>query len=358
MCLDFYNHCIACVPITSDYDKIEGASMGLQVLALKTWFTQGLSRHLAKPYVQFKLELICCAVPADFIWTQLKALHRLRQAPGHAINTFQDFSDQMRLLQMEIGFQVVSDQEIAKLVLLGTDPKLCQILCTHVISALAGWSDLLLERLALNVPAPSMTNHENTGVSSDAPTEQPLEFNYQVFERIGRKEWSMIAQHRQAIALQVNALQQFATGTTGAAPTAGGPCPIPRLTTEERAYLDQNSGCYHCCAINADHISCNCPQYLSPMGVPANPSNPTSTAPAPCPGPRMVAAIWTFQETGNLTAFVGLSSDLEDDNDPLYTPHPFPPLPVSLLGAHGTLLASALVDSGLPQSFLSEELVQ
>ncbi|SCV67547.1 BQ2448_5158 [Microbotryum intermedium] len=143
----------------------------------------------------------------------------------------------------------------------------------HVVSALAGWSDLLLERLALNVPAPSTTNHGNAGVSSNAPTEQPLEFNYQVFERIGREEWSMIAQRHQAIALQVNALQQcptharpavllapqVATGTTGAAPTAGRPCPVPQLTAEERAYLDQNSGCYRCRAINADHISHNCP---------------------------------------------------------------------------------------------------
>ncbi|SCV73809.1 BQ2448_6239 [Microbotryum intermedium] len=105
-------------------------------------------------------------------------------------------------------------------------------------------------------------------------------------------------------------------------------------------------------------MSCNCPQYSSPMGAPANPLNPTLTTPAPRPGPCMVAAIWTFQETGNSTAFVGLSSDSEDDNDPSYAPHPFPPLPISLLGAHGTLLASALVDLGSPQSFLSEELIQ
>ncbi|SCV73203.1 BQ2448_7128 [Microbotryum intermedium] len=330
MRLDFYNRHIARVPITSDYDKIEGAGMGLQVIVLKTWFTQGLSRHLAKPYRQFKSELIHRAVPANFVWTQLEALHRLRQAPGHAINTFQDFSDQMCVLQMEIGFQVVSDQEITKLVLLGTNPELCQILRMHVVSALAGWSDLSLERLALNVPTPSMTNHENAEVSSDAPTEQPLEFDYQVFKRIGHEEWSVIAQHRQAIALQVNALQQRPT----------------------------HAGCYHCHAINADHISHNCPQYSSPMGAPTNPSNPTLTAPAPCPGPRMVVAIQTFQETGNSTAFVGLSSDSEDDNNPSYAPHPFPPLPVSLLGAHGTLLASTLVNSGSPQSFLSEKLVQ
>ncbi|SGZ33170.1 BQ5605_C041g11939 [Microbotryum silenes-dioicae] len=76
------------------------------------------------------------------------------------------------------------------------------------------------------------------------------------------------------------------------------------------------------------------------------------------PGPRMVAAIRTFQETGDSTVFAGLSSNSKDDNDPSYAPHPFPPLPVSLAGAHGTLLASALVDSGSPQTFLSEELVQ
>ncbi|SGY55280.1 BQ5605_C006g03997 [Microbotryum silenes-dioicae] len=50
-------------------------------------------------------------------------------------------------------------------------------------------------------------------------------------------------------------------------------------------------------------------------------------------------------------------------NDPpqlhsTYAPHPFPPLPVSLLGAHGPLLASALVNLGSPQMFVSEELVQ
>ncbi|SGY11847.1 BQ5605_C011g06291 [Microbotryum silenes-dioicae] len=43
-------------------------------------------------------------------------------------------------------------------------------------------------------------------------------------------------------------------------------------------------------------------------------------------------------------------------NDPpqlhsTYALHLFPPLLVSLLGAHGPLLASALVDSGSPQTF-------
>ncbi|SGY96140.1 BQ5605_C036g11545 [Microbotryum silenes-dioicae] len=372
MRLDFYNRRIARTPITSNYDKIEGASMGLQVFALKTWFTQGLSKHLAKPYAQFKSELIRRAVPVDFVWTQLAKLHHLRQAPGHNINAFQEFSDQMRSLQMEIGFQVVSDQEVAKLVLLGTDPELCRILRTHMVSSLAGWSDLSLEKLALDAPVVP-TSPEAAEVFSDAHTDQPLEFDYQVFERIGREEWSVIAQRRQAIATQVSALQQrptysrpaaasaaphVATAATGHSPITGGPLPVARLTVDERAYLDQNHGCYRCRTLNADHISRNCPRYLSPMRASATPSTPTSTAPAPRPGPRMVAAIRTFQETGDSTVFAGLSSDLEDDNDPSYAPHPFPPLPVSLAGAHGTLLTSALVDSGLPQTFLSEELVQ
>ncbi|SGY54501.1 BQ5605_C006g03883 [Microbotryum silenes-dioicae] len=245
----------------------------------------------------------------------------------------------MRSLQMEIGFQVVSDQEVAKLVLLGNDPELCRILRTHMVSSLAGWSDLSLEKLALDAPVVP-TSPEAAEVFSDAHTDQPLEFDYQVFERIGREEWSVIAQRRQAIATQVSALQQrptysrpaaasaaphVATAATGHSPITGGPCPVARLTIDERAYLDQNHGCYRCRTLNADHISRNCPCYLSPMGVSATPSMPT---------------------------------DSEDDNDPLYAPHPFHPLPVSLLGAHGTLLASALVDSGSPQTFLSEELVQ
>ncbi|SGZ32127.1 BQ5605_C043g12085 [Microbotryum silenes-dioicae] len=372
MRLDFYNRRIARTPITSNYDKIEGAGMGLQVFALKTWFTQGLSKHLAKPYAQFKSELIRRAVPADFVWTQLAELHRLHQAPGHDIDAFQEFSDQMRSLQMEIGFQVVSDQEVAKLVLLGTDPELCRILRTHMVSSLAGWSDLSLEKLALDAPVVP-TSPEAAEVFSDAHTDQPLEFDYQVFERIGREEWSVIAQRRQAIATQVSALQQrptysrpaaasaaphVATAATGHSPITGGPRPVARLTVDERAYLDQNHGCYRCRTLNADHISRNCPCYLSPMGASATPLMPTSTAPAPRPGPRMVAAIQTFQETGDSTVFAGLSSDSEDDNDPSYAPHPFPPLPVSLAGAHGTLLASALVDLGSPQTFLSEELVQ
>ncbi|SDA00321.1 BZ3500_MvSof-1268-A1-R1_Chr9g10574 [Microbotryum saponariae] len=176
MRLDYYNRRVARVPVTSDHDKIEGAGMGLQVLALKTWFSQGLSKHLAKPYAQFKSELIRRAVPADFVWTQLEVLHRQRQVTGHDVHAFQDFSDRMRVLQMEIGFQVVSDQELAKLVLLGTDPELCRLLRTHVVS--------------------------------DAPAEQPGEFDYQVFERIGREEWGVIAQRRAAIATQVAALLQ------------------------------------------------------------------------------------------------------------------------------------------------------
>ncbi|SCZ94939.1 BZ3500_MvSof-1268-A1-R1_Chr11-3g03493 [Microbotryum saponariae] len=233
--LDYYNRRVARVPVTANHDKIEGAGMGLQVLALKNWFSQGLSKHLAKPYAQFKSELIRRAVPANFVWTQLEVLHRQHQVTGHDVHAFQDFSDRMRVLQMEIGFQVVSDQELAKLVLLGTDPELCRLLRTHVVSLLAGWSDLSLKRLALDAPAPAVVSE--TDVYSDAPAEQPGEFDYQVFERIGREEWDVIAQRRAAITTQVAALQQqrsntrptaFATASTmrpapTTAPALGGP---------------------------------------------------------------------------------------------------------------------------------------
>ncbi|SCZ89744.1 BZ3500_MvSof-1268-A1-R1_Chr1-3g01551 [Microbotryum saponariae] len=114
-----------------------------------------------------------CRGDEGLTFTQLLAvvLHRQRQVTGHDVHAFQDFSDRMRVLQMEIGFQVVSDQELAKLVLLGTDPELCRLLRTHVVSSLAGWSDLSLERLALDAPAPAVVSE--TDVYSDAPAEQP-----------------------------------------------------------------------------------------------------------------------------------------------------------------------------------------
>ncbi|SCZ91566.1 BZ3500_MvSof-1268-A1-R1_Chr1-2g01493 [Microbotryum saponariae] len=316
MRLDYYNRCVARVPVTSDHDKIEGAGMGLQVLALKTWVSQGLSKHLAKPYTQFKSELIRRAVPANFVWTQLEVLHQQRQVTGHDVHAFQDFSNRMRVLQMEIGFQVVSDQELAKLVLLGTDPKLCQLLRMHVVSSLAGWSDLSFERLALDAPA----------LQQQRPNTRPT---------------------------------AFATATMRPVPTtapaSGGP--RPRLTAEERAYLDANHGCYRCRALNADHMSSNCPCYAPASGMPATSLTPLSTAPAARTRPGMVAAIQMFQETGDSTAFAGLNSDSEDD-DYSYAPRLFPPLPVSLRGAHGTITASALIDSGSPQTFLSEDFVQ
>ncbi|SCZ89735.1 BZ3501_MvSof-1269-A2-R1_Chr9g10322 [Microbotryum saponariae] len=321
MRLDYYNRRVARVPVTSDHDKIEGAGMGLQVLALKTWFSQGLSKHLAKPYAQFKSELIRRAVPADFVWTQLEVLHRQRQVTGHDVHAFQDFSDRMRVLQMEIGFQVVSDQELAKLVLLGTDPELCRLLRTHVVS--------------------------------DAPAEQPGEFDYQVFERIGRED------RRTPTTAAEHTTDGLRNGDDVTSPhhrpSLGGP--RPRLTAEERAYLDANHGCYRCRALNADHMSSNCPRYVPAPGAPATSSTPLSTAPAARTRPGMVAAIQTFQETGDSTTFAGLNSDSEDD-DYSYAPRSFPPLPVSLRGAHGTLTASALVDSGSPQTFLSEDFVQ
>ncbi|SCZ99303.1 BZ3500_MvSof-1268-A1-R1_Chr7-2g09476 [Microbotryum saponariae] len=103
--------------------------------------------------------------------------------------------------------------------------------------------------------------------------------------------------------------------------------------------------------------SSNCPRYAPAPGAPATSSTPLSTAPAARTRPGMVAAIQTFQETGDSTAFAGLNSDSEDD-DYSCAPRSFPPLPVSLRGAHGTLTASALVDSGSPQTFLSEDFVQ
>ncbi|SCZ88160.1 BZ3500_MvSof-1268-A1-R1_Chr10-2g02861 [Microbotryum saponariae] len=102
--------------------------------------------------------------------------------------------------------------------------------------------------------------------------------------------------------------------------------------------------------------SSNCPRYAPAPGAPATSSTPLSTAPAARTRPGMVAAIQMFQETGDSTAFAGLNSDSEDD-DYSCAPRSFPPLPVSLRGAHGTLTASALVDSGSPQTFLSEDFV-
>ncbi|SCV73802.1 BQ2448_6232 [Microbotryum intermedium] len=190
--------------------------------------------------------------------------------------------------------QVVSDQKIAKLVLLGTNPELCRVLRTHAVSTLAVWSDLSLETLALNVPKPPPNSLEDNNEPHDAPSVQPTEFNYQVFEGIGRDTWSIITQCQRAIALQVTTLQQrpqvtyscsvatpVATSAQSSPSPAGGPC--SQLTNKERAYLDQNNGCYCCCAINNNHLSCNCPCYTT-MGAPTASSTTLSTTPAPHSG--------------------------------------------------------------------------
>ncbi|SDA01465.1 BZ3500_MvSof-1268-A1-R1_Chr10-1g02693 [Microbotryum saponariae] len=110
-----------------------------------------------------------------------------------------------------------------------------------------------------------------TDVYSDAPAEQPGEFDYQILDANGPTH-DRRASHR------------------------------PRLTAEERAYLDQNHGCYRCRALNADHMSSNCPRYAPAPGAPATSSTPLSTAPAARTRPGMVAAIQTFQETVSRTA--------------------------------------------------------
>ncbi|SGY53951.1 BQ5605_C006g03822 [Microbotryum silenes-dioicae] len=88
-----------------------------------------------------------------------------------------------------------------------------------------------------------------------------------------------------------SAAPHVATAATGHSPITGGPRPVARLTVDERACLDQNHGCYRCRTLNTDHISRNCPRYLSPMGASATPSTPTSTAPAPRPGERHEIAL-------------------------------------------------------------------
>ncbi|SDA04125.1 BZ3500_MvSof-1268-A1-R1_C045g00140 [Microbotryum saponariae] len=157
--LDYYNRRVARVPVTANHDKIEGAGMGLQSWRSKL---SELIRRACPPISSGRNSRCCTGTPVT----------------GHDVHAFQDFSDRMRVLQMEIGFQVVSDQELASL-----------------------FSSALIPSCA------------DSSARIDAPAEQPGEFDYQVFERIGREEWDVIAQRRAAITTQVAALQQQRSNT-------------------------------------------------------------------------------------------------------------------------------------------------
>ncbi|SCZ92613.1 BZ3500_MvSof-1268-A1-R1_Chr5-2g08031 [Microbotryum saponariae] len=92
--------------------------------------------------------------------------------------------------------------------------------------------------------------------------------------------------------------------------SAGTRTPVfDRAATKEKALLE---GCCFLCNAHG-HIATNCTHKLST----ASPT-PTAFASRPTPGPRMVAAIRAYEDTGDSTAFVGISSDSEDDDEQLF----------------------------------------
>ncbi|SGY53843.1 BQ5605_C006g03809 [Microbotryum silenes-dioicae] len=83
----------------------------------------------------------------------------------------------------------------------------------------------------------------------------------------------------------------------------------PRLegAAKEKAMFEGR--CFVCDTVG--HISSNCPSK-------PNTASPHRDPPGSTPGPRMVAAIRAYEDTGDSTAFVGISSDSEDDDERLF----------------------------------------
>ncbi|SGY49849.1 BQ5605_C001g00827 [Microbotryum silenes-dioicae] len=80
--------------------------------------------------------------------------------------------------------------------------------------------------------------------------------------------------------------------------------PMAGLDRTPRDKALHEGRCFHCDVHG--HIAADCPSKPGTSLTPA-PSRPT-------PGPRMVAAIREYQESGDSTAFVGISSDSEEDD--------------------------------------------
>ncbi|SGZ28219.1 BQ5605_C027g10287 [Microbotryum silenes-dioicae] len=87
----------------------------------------------------------------------------------------------------------------------------------------------------------------------------------------------------------------------------------PRLegAAKEKAMFEGR--CFVCDTVG--HISSNCSSK-------PNTASPRRDPPGSTPGPRMVAAIRAYEDTGDSTAFVGISSDSEDDDERLFASEP------------------------------------
>ncbi|SGY55487.1 BQ5605_C139g13418 [Microbotryum silenes-dioicae] len=83
----------------------------------------------------------------------------------------------------------------------------------------------------------------------------------------------------------------------------------PRLegAAKEKAMFEGR--CFVCDTVG--RISSNCPSK-------PNTASPRRDPPGSTPGPRMVAAIRAYEDTSDSTAFVGISSDSEDDDERLF----------------------------------------
>ncbi|SGY16153.1 BQ5605_C012g06777 [Microbotryum silenes-dioicae] len=79
------------------------------------------------------------------------------------------------------------------------------------------------------------------------------------------------------------------------------------------AVLGLEGRCFVCDTVG--HISSNCPSK-------PNTASPRRDPPGSTPGPRMVAAIRAYEDTGDSTAFVGISSDSEDNDERLFASEP------------------------------------
>ncbi|SCV68124.1 BQ2448_245 [Microbotryum intermedium] len=100
-----------------------------------------------------------------------------------------------------------------------------------------------------------------------------------------------------------------ATQTVGTRPPLLDPVAKEKATREGRCFLCNVQG----------HISAHCPSKQTSSA----PSAPLQTAsPRPVVKPALVAAIRQYQETGDSTSFVGLSSDSEEDDKRMFAAFP------------------------------------
>jgi len=118
---------IKATEVPSDKARIHYAGNGLLVPELRAWFNSRRAALLQLSYVAFRKELLRRALPRDYAWTGRRALYQFRQGP----RSYGDFSTEIRQRQVELGTNVVTDEQLLLCMLMNMDPELCEALRKH-----------------------------------------------------------------------------------------------------------------------------------------------------------------------------------------------------------------------------------